>query len=261
MQNSKIEWCDDTSNFVTGCEHDCGYCYARRMAHRIASMDKPTVYRRLKDAGENPFHPALHLDVLRRLKDRLKNLKEPRRIFIASMGDVCCKTWFHRTDVRREGGKLVPVVEKHVISPGDVLQIIYNLCWQFQKHTFLLLSKNPKIFQSFIWPDNAHLGTSVENTETLLSHRLPDLFRVNARVRWVSVEPLLDATFPAYALEQHGIRPNWVVVGGLSGKKPLPEGCANAAEKIVLWGQYHKVPIFCKDNLPLLNVKMPQEIP
>ncbi|MDR1300063.1 MAG: phage Gp37/Gp68 family protein [Oscillospiraceae bacterium] len=35
MQNTKIEWCDSTWNPVTGCLHDCKYCYARGVARRF----------------------------------------------------------------------------------------------------------------------------------------------------------------------------------------------------------------------------------
>lgn len=30
MNKTKIEWCDSTWNPVTGCLHNCNYCYARR---------------------------------------------------------------------------------------------------------------------------------------------------------------------------------------------------------------------------------------
>lgn len=36
MNKSKIEWCDHTWNPITGCRHNCEYCYARRMTARFA---------------------------------------------------------------------------------------------------------------------------------------------------------------------------------------------------------------------------------
>ena len=36
MNGTKIEWCDMTWNPATGCRHDCGYCYARRMTARFS---------------------------------------------------------------------------------------------------------------------------------------------------------------------------------------------------------------------------------
>ena len=36
MNKSKIEWCDHTWNPITGCRHNCSYCYAKRMTARFA---------------------------------------------------------------------------------------------------------------------------------------------------------------------------------------------------------------------------------
>ena len=36
VNKSKIEWCDHTWNPITGCRHNCSYCYARRMTARFA---------------------------------------------------------------------------------------------------------------------------------------------------------------------------------------------------------------------------------
>ncbi len=35
MEKTKIDWCDSTWNPVTGCFHDCEYCYARGIAKRF----------------------------------------------------------------------------------------------------------------------------------------------------------------------------------------------------------------------------------
>jgi hypothetical protein len=47
MQKSKIEWTDYVWNPVTGCLHNCQYCYARKMANRLRGRygypaDEPT---------------------------------------------------------------------------------------------------------------------------------------------------------------------------------------------------------------------------
>ena len=36
---TKIDWCDSTWNPVTGCQHDCEYCYARSLAKRYGGYD------------------------------------------------------------------------------------------------------------------------------------------------------------------------------------------------------------------------------
>ena len=40
MDKTKIEWCDSTWNPLTGCLHDCEYCYARKIANRFGSLNK-----------------------------------------------------------------------------------------------------------------------------------------------------------------------------------------------------------------------------
>jgi len=252
VKDTKIEWCDDTSNFVTGCIHGCDYCYARRMATRFAGKEG-TVYHRLRRSGFNPFTPAFHWDVLEKLEDRLLNVKCSRRVFIASMGDVCCDTTFCVTST-----KWPPSFS---MSTTDVLMQIYELCCKHPRHTFLLLSKNPQLFNLIYWPKNVHVGTSIDRTDDVTISRIRDLSRVTASVRWLSVEPILDPAFMVNDMCVDGFKPDWIVVGGLSGRKPLPRGCVRVVERIVIWGQHHHIPVFLKDNLPRINGDRPQEYP
>ena len=41
MKKTRIEWADSTWNPVTGCYHDCPYCYAERTARRFSGCDNP----------------------------------------------------------------------------------------------------------------------------------------------------------------------------------------------------------------------------
>jgi protein gp37 len=65
-------------------------------------------------------------------------------------------------------------------------------------------------------PPNVWLGVSVENRKHGLP-RVPVLQGINARVRFLSIEPLLEdlGTF-----DLSGIR--WVIVGGESGRRARP---------------------------------------
>lgn len=38
MKKTKIDWCDSSWNPVTGCLHECKYCYARSIANRFSSI-------------------------------------------------------------------------------------------------------------------------------------------------------------------------------------------------------------------------------
>lgn len=68
MNRTKIEWCDYTWNPVTGCLHNCPYCYAERISKRFTG----------------DFEPKFHEN---RLTDPQK-VKTPSKIFVVSMGDL-----------------------------------------------------------------------------------------------------------------------------------------------------------------------------
>lgn len=63
-----INWTDATWNPITGCKHDCPYCYARRLYERFGRS----------------FEPAFHPDELSAPLHR----KQPTRIFVGSTADV-----------------------------------------------------------------------------------------------------------------------------------------------------------------------------
>ena len=248
MINTKIEYCDETSNFVTGCLHLCKYCYARPLVtNRLANI-KSTVHHQLKIAGLDPFSPSIHLNVLRKLEHRLTNVRTSRRVFIASLGDIGCKAFFHVTGYSND-----KTVLRSAWTTGDVLKRIFDLCVSQSRHTFLLLSKNPRMFRSFKWPQNVHVGTSIDTANAVATGRLMALSSVDAHVRWVSVEPLLDPDFLANKLGIPGFfkpeffKPAWIVVGGLS-RGSVPDGCLGSGNRIKLWCAKNEIPLFVKGN-------------
>lgn len=113
IHKTKIEWCSHTWNPVTGCRHDCPYCYARRIATRFGPkidefpdesgitafinegvdcyvVEKPTElkdwqgnYRRSTPYPKN-FAPTLHKYTLTYPEKRLT----PAAIFVGSMADL-----------------------------------------------------------------------------------------------------------------------------------------------------------------------------
>ncbi len=76
---TKIEWCDEAWNPITGCSpvsEGCKFCYARRMSNRLKG--------RFGYPKDEPFRVTFHPD---RLEKPFKWHK-PRRIFVCSMGDL-----------------------------------------------------------------------------------------------------------------------------------------------------------------------------
>jgi protein gp37 len=66
MNRTKIEWCDYTWNPVTGCLHNCPYCYAKKISQRFTGHFNPTFH-------ENRFKP---------------NKLIGKNIFVCSMADL-----------------------------------------------------------------------------------------------------------------------------------------------------------------------------
>jgi protein gp37 len=124
MQKSKIEWTDCVWNPVTGCLHNCQYCYARKMANRLKG--------RYGYPADEPFKPTFHK---LRLWDTFPI--KPSRIFVSSMGDLF--------------GDWVPT--EWINQVLDLVKINY-------KHTFIFLTKNPKRYSNFYIPQNAWIGYS-----------------------------------------------------------------------------------------------------
>lgn len=186
--NSKIEWTEQTWNPTTGCTKispGCKYCYAEVMARRLHAMGA--------DGYENGFKLALHP---KRVVQPLARRK-PTVYFVNSMSDL-----FH-CDV-----------------PDTFLDEVFAVIEKTPQHTYQILTKRadrlPEYFADRRCPPNAWLGVSVEDRAYGLP-RIDHLRRVNAQVRFLSVEPLLEDLGD---FDLAGI--HWVIVGGESGHKARP---------------------------------------
>jgi protein gp37 len=85
-------------------------------------------------------------------------------------------------------------------------------------HIYQILTKRDKrlveLASQLEWSDNIWMGVSVENQNYV--HRVDHLRQVNAKVRFLSCEPLLGPL----QLDLRDI--HWVIVGGESGQKHRP---------------------------------------
>jgi protein gp37 len=186
-QLSQIEWTDATWNPVTGCTKispGCKYCYAERMAGRLHAMRQHR-YR-------NAFRSTLQPDLL----EAPLRWSRPRVIFVNSMSDL-----FHE-DV-----------------PDSYIAAVFDTIKRADHHVFQVLTKRSERLRELAhvlsWPRNLWVGVSVENQDYV--HRVRDLQRVPASVRFLSMEPLLG---PVGRLPLAGI--HWVIVGGESGPGARP---------------------------------------
>lgn len=233
MQKTKIEWVDSTWNPVTGCFHECEYCYARRMAERFGGKQKyANIYEedepiRGKDGKiqtfPHSFSPTLH-------KNRLstpKEWKQGRTIFVCSMADLF--------------GEWVP---------DEWIKSVFDVCDKAPQHTYLFLTKNPERYKTladrYMLPqkDNMWYGTSI----TKQTDRIVELgFEYNT---FLSVEPLLEfldigsSTITTI---------DWVIIGAETGVRRNGEMRVTPEpfwiEGVVEAANHAGIPVFMKDSL------------
>lgn len=179
---SRIEWTEATWNPVTGCSKispGCKHCYAERMALRLQAMGQARYAR--------GFSVTLHPDVL----ELPLAWRKPKVIFVNSMSDL-----FHEA------------VSLDFVK--EVFRVIGAASW----HTFQVLTKRSgrlaEVAGQLEWPTNLWMGVSIESSQYL--DRIDDLITTGAKVKFLSLEPLLGA-LPSLPLD--GI--DWVIVGGESG--------------------------------------------
>jgi protein gp37 len=191
MATSTIEWTEQTWNPTTGCTKvspGCKNCYAEVMAKRLTAMGT--------GGYENGFKLTMHPNRLFQPMDR----KKPTTYFVNSMSDL-----FHE-DVSDE-----------------FLDKVFAVIENTPQHTYQILTKRaerlPEYFATRSCPANVWLGVSVEDKKYGLP-RIEHLRKVDARIRFLSVEPLLE---DLGAINLTGI--HWVIVGGESGNwaRPMDE--------------------------------------
>jgi len=187
MAISKIEWTESTWNPVTGCtkiSSGCKNCYAERMSMRLKKMGQPNYAR--------GFQVTLHEHVL----EYPLRWKKPQNIFVNSMSDL-----FHEQ------------------VPDYFIFKVFNIMKVANWHRFQILTKRSarliELASRLDWPENIWVGVSVENDEVI--YRIDDLRWVPAKIRFLSLEPLLG---PIAFLDLNNI--DWVIVGGESGPGARP---------------------------------------
>ena len=179
---SPIEWTESTWNPVTGCNKispGCKNCYAERLAKRLKAM------------GQANYKNGFRLTLQPQMLELPLKWKKPQTIFVNSMSDL-----FHK-DV-----------------PLEYIQRVFDVMQRASWHRFQVLTKRAdrlaEVANQLEWPKNVWMGVSVESQKYV--HRIDDLRRIEAAVKFLSLEPLLG---PLKGLNLRKI--DWAIVGGESG--------------------------------------------
>lgn len=182
--NENIEWARWSWNPVTGCKHDCPYCYARDIANRWYEQKfEPAFLPERLMAPSNTKVPA-----------KARNDVGYKNVFVCSMADLF--------------GRWVPTEWIEAVLD----QVRGNPQWNF-----LFLTKFPIRLSEFDFPDNAWVGTTVD-CQVRVKNAEKAFGRVRAKVKWLSCEPLLEQLhFDDLSMFQ------WIVIGGSSNSSQTPE--------------------------------------
>lgn len=241
MNKTKIDWCDSTWNPVTGCRHECAYCYARNIAERFRPYDFPHlteggVLKRINDL-HNPvmteckdgkartcaypygFEPTFH----RYRLDEYRN-KSGRNIFVCSMADLF--------------GEWVP---------DSWIEEVFVACKAASQHNYFFLTKNVKRYVEYGVPmsENMWYATSItKESDTDLFNSLPAFCNT-----FVSIEPILEDL----QVEKCNImfrQVDWFIIGAETGRRKgriMPE--RKWIEDIVRECRKNNKPVFMKSSL------------
>lgn len=187
MAKSSIEWTEMSWNPTTGCTKitaGCNFCYAEIMT------------RRLKAMGVEKYKDGFKLRIHENQLNIPYTWKHSKMVFVNSMSDL-----FHK-DI-----------------PLDFIQKVFEVMNDNPQHVFQVLTKRTdrlfEIHKELRWTHNIWMGVTVENDEVI--DRIDFLRRTNARVKFLSCEPLIGQLPKIYLRKI-----DWLIVGGESGQRPRP---------------------------------------
>lgn len=212
MQRTKIEWVRNpdgsqgyTANPLKGL-CPVGCSYCyARRIYKRFKLDEEIRY----DVGA--WHKGVDID----------KLKQPSRIFVGSTMELF--------------GPWVTDFSWHKI---------FGYIQGFTEHTFIFLSKRPWELKKYNpWPENCWVGMSATNMSQIGD--IPLMADVQAKVRFVSFEPLLDYSAPDLRYI------DWAIIGE---KTPVSEHIpSHWISGIVAEADRNHAAVFCKNNLGLLK--------
>jgi protein gp37 len=217
--NDNIEWAKWTWNPVTGCHHDCKYCYARDIANRFYPHKfEPHFYPERLDAPKNT-----------KISDKEKDILGIKCVFVVSMGDLFGE-W----------------VKKEWIDK------VINSIKESPEWNYILLTKNPKRYLEFTFPKNCWLGATADN-QARMDFAVDTFSKINHPVKFVSCEPLMER------IEIKGSGINWIIIGGRSESSGMREGQPEWewVEHLLLQARFYNMNVYFKPNLTVRPKEYP----
>lgn len=255
-----IGWTSRTDyNLIVGCTPagaECDHCYAADMAHRQATKLHPGGrYDGLVNIGKGvpKFNGTINVASRKKWVDAVSGSRR-ELVFANSMGDP-----FHRNvpfrlilhlfrTMHLARWKTWQVCTKRGRRMADFMSRLYERDGMLQ----LAPSSVPAIEQVEI--PNIWLGVTA-GSQASADRQIPELMKVKAAVRFVSMEPLLEPVDIGNYI--HAL--DWIIVGGESGQewRPMDLAWARAVRDTCV---ARRVPFFFKQMAGKNPENMPKEL-
>lgn len=212
-ENTKIEWCDHTFNPWIGCTKvgpGCDNCYAEADFDKRRRVVSWGVGNPRKRTAASTWNKPLSWN--RNHEKFFAKHGRRQRVFCSSLADVF-------------DNEVDPKWRRELF---DLIELTPNLDW-------LLLTKRignvVRMLPSHDWAarPNVWLGATIVNQEEA-DRDIPKLLATPARVRFLSMEPLLGPVDLGLCDCDHGSRPGPAGVGGVTCGK-----CGGAGGRLVDW--------------------------
>lgn len=257
MNKTKIEWCDSTWNPVTGCLHDCEYCYARGIARRFAGFEPRCGGEEIPEGkGTHPksVYNSSHGEALHVFNEQPKKRIQTGQWQKAPY-PYRFEPTFHRyrlNEYEKKKGRTIFVCSMADLFgpwvPDNWIEEVFAACEKAPQHRYLFLTKNP---QRYIDLAKAGKLPAKDNMWYGTTATTPDepFFWGGAWHTFVSIEPILRdySGEIGYMCDTFA---QWVIVGAETGKrkdKVTPE--KSWIEAITKTTLESNISLFMKDSL------------
>lgn len=216
--NEKIDWAKWSWDPVTGCEQNCLYCpeedIARRFPKNFPKGFKPDFHADRLTAPKNTIIP-----------EQRKKEKGIDKVLVCSMGDLF-GDWVKDVWINK----------------------VLKACKENPEWTYIFLTKNPKRYLKFKFPEHSWLGAAGDITSRAKEAQKV-LSKIKTNITFLSCEPL-----------NHNVRlidgaVDWVIIGGQSKTSQI-----KASQPKLSWiadllndAEKNRIKVYFKPNLTIIK--------
>jgi len=112
---------------------------------------------------------------------------------------------------------------------------------------FQFLTKNPKRYARFRFPNNAWLGATMDGDKRLCENAVEFLNDDIPNIRFLSIEPLLPGQYPT---PTELSKADWIIIGAMTGPGAKPYD-HDLLRGFLMNSIVSSVPLFIKDSIKL----------